>query len=441
MRGSGEQPEVLGFAIPLILAAALLAGLDPDPRVLDPLTLMLAVGAALANLTAVQYGTTLWVSAAFTCSMLAVAILGPAATLVVLLLAELGTWAVDRIRLRALAINAAGSTLPSVCAALVLAPIAAGRETGPAFIAALAACATATLIANFVIVTSLTALESGAPILPRLRPPAELLVPLLWSVALTAATVEVYQAIPPLGGAVLVLLLIGFTVMARLIATARSRSTQYTELAVGAAAALLRALETRDPRAARHAAAVGAFARDIVHEAGMSPRECELAHAAGLLHDIGRTAIADRSMGGDGDLSRQDWMAIARHPQLGADIVRDVNMPSLVANAVAAHHERVDGFGYPDGLEGEAIPALARAVAVAEVYDTLTAGDTYRPRMSSFQAMVELRRVAGSQVDERFVEALATVLAGRELEYRHASAAHLDGDIRLKRRLADALNT
>jgi putative nucleotidyltransferase with HDIG domain len=236
---------------------------------------------------------------------------------------------------------------------------------------------------------------------------------------------------------VLVILLIGVTLMLRLIATVRSRTEQYTELTVGAVAALLRALEQRDPRAARHAAAVASFARDIADAAGCTPRECELAHTAGLLHDIGRTALADRVMDGSSGLTREDWRAIAQHPRLGAEIVRELDVPDEVADAVGAHHERIDGRGYPHGLEGDAIPEIARIVAVAEVYDVLTAGDTYRTQVSSFQAMVELRRVAGSQLDGRFVEALAELLAGRELEYRHASSAQLDGELALERRFAE----
>jgi HD-GYP domain-containing protein (c-di-GMP phosphodiesterase class II) len=105
---------------------------------------------------------------------------------------------------------------------------------------------------------------------------------------------------------------------------------------------------------------------------------------------------------------------------------------------VAAHHERVDGRGYPCGLLGDDIPELAQIVAVAEVYDTLTAGTTYRPPMSSFQALNELRRVSGTQLDERFVEALAAVLAHQPLEGRHATAVDLDAELAFERRIAQA---
>ena len=90
-----------------------------------------------------------------------------------------------------------------------------------------------------------------------------------------------------------------------------------------------------------------------------------------------------------------------------------------------AHHERIDGRGYPNGLAGDDIPEIARIIAVAEVYDTLTANDTYRTQMSSFEALNELRRVSGSQLDGRYVEVLAKLLAGVGVEYRHADDRRL----------------
>ena len=83
----------------------------------------------------------------------------------------------------------------------------------------------------------------------------------------------------------------------------------------------------------------------------------------------------------------------------------------------------------------------ARIVAVAEVYDTLTAEDTYRDPMTSFQAITELRRVAGRQLDARFVEALASLLTGRGLDYRHADSADFDTELAIQSRIADSVST
>jgi len=232
---------------------------------------------------------------------------------------------------------------------------------------------------------------------------------------------------------------VAFVYMTRLLATARERTRQCAALSWGVLSGLLRALDVRDGRAARHAAAVASFSRDIAHAAGMDARTCELAHTAGLLHDIGRVALTDRIMERDAALSVEDWEGVRRHPELGGMLLSDLRIYGPVAEIVHAHHERIDGRGYPEGLVGEQIPVLARVVAVAEVYDTLTAPDTYRTPISSFEAIHELRRVAGTHLDARFVEALAGLLAGRDTDYRHADAADFDRELEIERRVSDAV--
>ncbi|MBV9425064.1 MAG: HD domain-containing protein, partial [Solirubrobacterales bacterium] len=178
--------------------------------------------------------------------------------------------------------------------------------------------------------------------------------------------------------------------------------------------------------------------RDMAQSVGMSEQEQELAHTAGLLHDIGHFALSDRVAERGRTLTEDDWMAIQRHPELGADMLRDLGMYGPVEEIVLTHHERIDGRGYPRGLMGEDIPEIAKIISVAEVYDTLTASDTYRTRMSSFEALRELRRVGGSQLDARYVEVLASLLSGEGVEYRHADAADFDTELDMERRIREA---
>jgi putative nucleotidyltransferase with HDIG domain len=229
-----------------------------------------------------------------------------------------------------------------------------------------------------------------------------------------------------------------FSYMAHLLMQSRQRAEQYVSLSWGVLKGLLRSLDVRDQRAARHAAAVARFARDMAEEVGMSARDQELAHVAGLLHDIGHFALSDRVADRGVVLTNADWEAIQRHPELGADMLKDLGMYGPVAEIVLAHHERPDGLGYPHGLLDEEIPELAKIIAVAEVYDTLTASDTYRTRMSSFEALRELRRVAGTQLDGRYVEVLASLLSGEGVEYRHADAADFDTELAMERRIKEA---
>jgi putative nucleotidyltransferase with HDIG domain len=226
--------------------------------------------------------------------------------------------------------------------------------------------------------------------------------------------------------------------MAHLLDRARTRAEAHAALSWGVLGGLLRALDMRDQRAARHAAAVASFSRDIAKAVDMSKEECELAHTAGLLHDIGAFALSDRVYERGRTLNEEDWTAIQRHPELGADLLKDLGMYGPVAEIILAHHERVDGRGYPKGLPAGEIPEIAKIISVAEVYDTLTASDTYRTQMSSFEALRELRRVAGSQLDGRYVEVLAELLAGAGVEYRHADAADFDSELDIERRINEA---
>jgi putative nucleotidyltransferase with HDIG domain len=248
---------------------------------------------------------------------------------------------------------------------------------------------------------------------------------------------QLYEHVPAAGAAALVLLLLGAVYMLQLVASgARSGRSAVGVDEQRVVEELLCALRERDPESARHAAGVARFSRSIAEAAGLPEDQLRAAHVAGLLHDLGRLSLSDVALGSAGSLSEHEWAAIRRHPEVGAAMARSLGLSEPVVEAIAAHHERPDGRGYPRGLAGEAIPVLARVVAVAEVYDTLTAA-AYRPRVSSFQALSELRRVAGTQLDGRYVEALAAVIAHRPAAERLADAADVDVELALHRAVAD----
>jgi putative nucleotidyltransferase with HDIG domain len=215
------------------------------------------------------------------------------------------------------------------------------------------------------------------------------------------------------------------------------RAKQLAGFQVGLLSALLRTLDLRDRMTARHSAAVARYSREIAAAAGMSEEDQELAHTAGLLHDIGKFILSDKILSGEADLTEADWEEIRKHPYEGARIVSEIDGYRPVGEIILAHHERVDGLGYPRGLQSDEIPEIAKIIAVADTYDVLTARDSYREPTSSFEALAELRRSAGTQLDPRYVEILADLLKGRDFSYRHGEDADFEAELALEARISD----
>ncbi len=216
------------------------------------------------------------------------------------------------------------------------------------------------------------------------------------------------------------------------------RAKQLAGFQVALLSALLRTLDLRDRMTARHSAAVARYAREIAAEAGLSVEDQALAHSAGLLHDIGKFSLPDSILkSARRQLNEREWSEIKKHPAEGARIVAQIDGYAPIAELILAHHEQIDGTGYPSGLVADEIPELARVIAVADAYDVMTARDSYRAPMTSHEAMAELRRVSGRQFDGRFVEALIRVLQGKDLAYRHGADVDFEAELALDSRIND----
>jgi putative nucleotidyltransferase with HDIG domain len=215
------------------------------------------------------------------------------------------------------------------------------------------------------------------------------------------------------------------------------RSKQLASFQVGMLSAMLRTLDLRDQMTARHSAAVARYSRAIAQRAGYPREEEELVHIAALLHDIGKFILPDRILKANVPLTDEDWMLIRRHPQQGARVVSSLDGYGPVAEIILAHHERIDGKGYPRGLVGDNIPELARIISVADTYDVMTARDSYRTPMSSHEAILELRRVAGKQLDAHFVEVFIELLEGKDVSFQHGEAADFEKELALEARIAE----
>jgi putative nucleotidyltransferase with HDIG domain len=419
-----------------IAACAVVAVVQADPEHVSGLSIALILAAIAAGATVVPSLGKASISAGFIVLTLAAAFVGPSSAVLCAVVTELIAARKLRTPPAATLFNLLGTAGPALLIANVILWVhPTGYHAGFYVLVGVASVLYLTL--NFAIVSLYFPLFRGV---------RTLTLEVFWdytptqaiNIALAVAGAGIYVKVGLAGIVFALLTLYSFAYMAHLLERSRRRAGQYVSLSWGVLAGLMRSLDVRDRRAARHAAAVARFARDMAEKAGMSAAEQELAHTAGLLHDIGHFALSDRVHERGRQLTDDDWEAIHRHPELGADMLKDLGMYGPVAEIVLAHHERIDGRGYPFGLVGEEIPAIAKIIAVAEVYDTLTAQDTYRTQMGSFEALRELRRVAGSQLDADYVEMLAGLLSGEGVEYRHADAADFDTELDMERRIREA---
>jgi putative nucleotidyltransferase with HDIG domain len=183
------------------------------------------------------------------------------------------------------------------------------------------------------------------------------------------------------------------------------------------AAALVATLDARDRYTAGHSAAVATYARDIAIRLGLSPDRQQLAHLAGLVHDIGKIGLPPGLLEKVGPLTLDERRQMEAHPSIGERILRNVEGYEEIADVVRHHHERMDGQGYPDGLTAGEIPLLARVLAVADAYDAMTSDRPYRDAMSSDVARLRLAQGVGTQFDTAVVAAFEAILANAPATY------------------------
>lgn len=178
-------------------------------------------------------------------------------------------------------------------------------------------------------------------------------------------------------------------------------------------AALAAAVEAKDENTKGHNTRVAELAVRIGRAMELPTDTLRTLARAGLLHDVGKIGIADAILNKPGPLDPDEWTAIKRHPALGHEIL--LRVPSLrrEAEIVIAHHERIDGSGYPRGLRGEQIPLEARILAVADTYDVLVSDRPYRQAFDRERALRILREESGTHLWEPAVRALLRSLGER----------------------------
>jgi hypothetical protein len=173
---------------------------------------------------------------------------------------------------------------------------------------------------------------------------------------------------------------------------------------------LIAAVETKDLYTRGHSERVSAASVLIARKIGMREDRVASLRYAGMLHDIGKLGVPTRVLQKTGQLSAEERAAIQLHPVRGLEMVRDIEFLDEAFAGIMHHHERLDGLGYPMGLQGDQIPEFARAIAVADAFDSMTTTRSYRGARSTENALDELLRCAGTQFDPAMVTAMVAAI-------------------------------
>lgn len=194
------------------------------------------------------------------------------------------------------------------------------------------------------------------------------------------------------------------------------RSVQLTEQTVAAVEAMADMIDARDRYTFEHSKRVAAQSERIARRLGLGPDDVNTIRLAARVHDLGKVALPDAILRKGTTLTDDEWVQMKRHPEIGCDLLSRFPLyrQEQVKAIVLAHHERMDGAGYPHGLAGEQVPLGARIIAVADAIDAMTSARPYRAAMPVEYALVELRQHRGEQWSTAVVDAVEALVAPPE---------------------------
>ena len=187
-------------------------------------------------------------------------------------------------------------------------------------------------------------------------------------------------------------------------------------LFTGSIKALAQALEAKDEYTQGHSARVAEESVNIARYLSLSETEIQRMWLAGYLHDIGKIGIKEAVLNKPGKLNEEEWNLIQQHPVVAGRILGPIPELSDIIDIIVHHHERYDGSGYPDGLEGNSIPLGARILAVADTYDALTSRRPYRDSLTLEEAYRILEEAAGTYLDPVIARAFLNLKRGVKAE-------------------------
>lgn len=179
-------------------------------------------------------------------------------------------------------------------------------------------------------------------------------------------------------------------------------------------------IDAKDEYTQGHSRRVSDYSGSIAKELGFDEKKIADIKFIALLHDIGKIGVPDSVLNKPGKLTEDEYQLMKNHTVIGADILKDIGMIPEIDVGAKYHHERYDGKGYPDGLEGEEIPKIARIIAVADAYDAMTSTRIYRNRLEPGIVMEEIEKGLGTQFDPEAGAAMLRLLKeGRLIQEEH----------------------
>ncbi|MCU0292222.1 MAG: HD domain-containing protein [Thermoanaerobaculaceae bacterium] len=201
----------------------------------------------------------------------------------------------------------------------------------------------------------------------------------------------------------------------RYVRSLRQALQENEELLIDSIRALAAAIDAKNPYTRGHSERVSQYAVAVAHHFGVKGRELKRVEIAALLHDVGKIGIEDSILLKPEALTDQEFALMRNHVLKGAAIVSPIKRLKDMLPGIRSHHENWDGSGYPDGIAGEAIPLVARIIAIADVFDAMTTDRPYQKGMDLIEATERLRSMAGRRLDPKVVEAFFTAVKNGDL--------------------------
>ncbi|HDP37153.1 MAG TPA: HD-GYP domain-containing protein [Candidatus Atribacteria bacterium] len=181
--------------------------------------------------------------------------------------------------------------------------------------------------------------------------------------------------------------------------------------------ALVKIIGLRDPYTSGHQKRVSKLAVAIARELEISEKKVKLIKIATLIHDIGKATVPMEILNKPAKLARIEYNLIKAHPQIGYDILKDINFPWAVEEVVLQHHERIDGSGYPRGLKEDEILIGAKIIAMADVVETMFSHRPYRPALGIKKALEEISQNRGILYDPKVADTCLKLFREKKFEF------------------------